>query len=154
MLRTHPETHPSVVSILRQAEQSIVGTQYCFDFDEGISVLESRVRTASVKVRVLLDKNQQSSTTPSCKTQLEKVKRLQAWGVEFKMFKPPGAGFACLHAKTWLCDGLVYVGGSANFTNNSLNNSQENIVIIKEDEFVTSYLAWFEGLWARAEEVP
>ena len=143
-----------MISILRQAEQTIVGTQYCFDFDEGISALEGRVRSANVKIRILLDKGQQSSSKPSCKTQADKVKRLQAWGVEFKMFKPPGAGFASLHAKTWLCDGLVYIGGSANFTNNSLNNSQEHVVIIKDNEFTTKYLAWFEGLWAIAEEVP
>ena len=49
------------------------------------------------------------------------------------MFKPPGAGFATLHAKTWCCDGEVYLGGSVNFTYNSIENSFENLVIAKAE---------------------
>ena len=61
--------------------------------------------------------------------------------------------YGSVHAKTWVCDGQVYVGGSANFTRNSLTNSQENVVIIKSDSVITSYLVWFEELWALAEEI-
>ena len=81
------------------------------------------------------------------------MKQLQTWGIEFKMFKPPGTGWGSMHAKTWVCDGEVYLGGSANFTNNSMTNSLEHVVIVKDDAFITKYLEWFEGLWAIAEEI-
>ena len=129
----------------------MVGTQYCFDYEEGISILESK-RRQNVQIRILLDKGQ-FQTKKSCRSQVENVKSLQNWGVEFKMYKPPGSMYGCLHAKTWVCDGQVYVGGSANFTRNSLTNSQENVVIIKSDCVITSYLEWFEELWGIAEDI-
>ena len=153
VLRHSPHAAPAILSILRQAEQTIVGTQYNFDYEEGISVLESK-RRQNVQIRILLDKGQ-FLRKKSSKDQAEKVRSLQEWGVEFKMYQPPGSLYGCLHAKTWVCDGQIYVGGSANFTRNSLTNSQENVVIIKldpeSDTVIAPYLVWFEELWAIAE---
>ena len=129
-----------------------MGTQYCFDYEDGISILEDKRRSQNVQIRILLDKEQHVAKR-SCRSQLEKVKSLQTWGVEFKMYKPPGSMYGSVHAKTWVCDGQVYVGGSANFTRNSLTNSQDNVVIIKLDSAITSYLEWFEELWAIAEDI-
>ena len=109
-----------------------------------------------MQIRILLDKDQHV-TKKSCKTQRSKVKSLQYWGAEFKMIKPQGGMYSAMHAKTWVCDGQVYVGGSANFTRNSLTNNQENVVIIKldpeSDTVITPYLVWFEELWAIAEDL-
>ena len=69
------------------------------------------------------------------------------------MHKPPGAGFATLHAKTWCCDGEVYLGGSVNFTRKSVENSFENLVIVKDVPVITKYMEWFESIWAVAEEL-
>ena len=105
-----------------------------------------------MQIRILLDK-EQHTTKRSCRRQSEKVNLLLEWGVERKMFRPLGAGFPCVHAKTWVCDGEVYIGGSANFTNNSLKNSLENVLIIKDETMITQYLEWFENLWSISEEV-
>ena len=69
-----------------------------------------------------------------------------------KIHKPPAGGYASLHAKTWLCDGLVYLGGSCNFTRNSLTNNVENLVIVKSEQEAQSYLNWFEELWPSVRE--
>ena len=58
-----------------------------------------------------------------------------------------------MHAKTWLCYGLVYLGGSANFTNNSFSNNIENLLIAKTEEVLFAYLQWFGTNWAVAAEV-
>ena len=151
LLKPSPHAGPAILSILRQAEQTIVGTQYCFDYSEGISILESKLRQR-VEIRILLDKGQ-FLKKKSCASQVEKVRALQEWGVGFKMYTPPGSLYGSMHAKTWVCDGQVYVGGSANFTRNSLTNSEENVVIIKSDSVIMQYLEWFERLWALAEEI-
>ena len=154
-LKHYPHAASAILSILRQAEQTIVGTQYNFDYEEGISVLEGK-RRQNVQIRILLDKGQflKKRAIPD---QVERLRSLQEWGVKFKMYKPPGSLYGCMHAKTWVCDGQVYVGGSANFTRNSLTNCQENVVIIKldpeSDTVITPYLVWFEELWAIAEDL-
>jgi len=58
-----------------------------------------------------------------------------------------------LHAKTWLCDGLVYLGGSCNFTRNSLTNNVENLVIMKSEPEALKYLDWFEDLWKNSTDI-
>ena len=69
------------------------------------------------------------------------------------MLKPEGGSFASLHAKTWVCDGEVYLGGSSNFTNNSMTNNIENLLVVKSEPVITKYMEWFERVWAIAEEV-
>ena len=54
-----------------------------------------------------------------------------------------------MHAKTWALDGRVYLGGSPNFTTNGLERSEEQMVIVKDEPFLASYMDWFEGLWAQ-----
>ena len=139
-----PEIHYAVQKILSLAEQTVYGTQYCFDDPVGCAVLQARLR-AGVEVRLLLDYNQQKK--PSCSHQHLRVNDLKEWGAMVKIHKPPAGGFASLHAKTWLCDGLVYLGGSCNFTRNSLTNNVENLVIVKSEREAQSYLNWFEELW-------
>ena len=56
-LKTGVDAGYSLCQVLSQAEQSIVGTAYCFDYPEGCRALAGRQR-AGVKVRVLLDYGQ------------------------------------------------------------------------------------------------
>ena len=45
------------------------------------------------------------------------------------------------------------ITGSPNFTNNGMENSEEALTIIRNEEYVTTYLEWFERLWRVAEVV-
>ena len=58
--------------------------------------------------------------------------------------------FRCLHAKTWLIDEVVYIGGSSNSTQHSLSNNEENLLIIEEDGVIAKYLGWWATMWQSA----
>ena len=68
-------------------------------------------------------------------------------GVAFKTLDISERGrYAILHAKSFVFDGQVYMGGSANFTNNACV-SEENLLILKDQQIISDHLAWFEALW-------
>ena len=72
-------------------------------------------------------------------------------GIEFKALDlSMRSRYAILHAKTFAIDGQVYIGGSANFTNNSCN-SEENLVVVRDEKVVFDYMNWFDALWTSAE---
>ena len=102
-------------------------------------------------MRIVLCKRQ--ALSPSSRRQEERVRSIIQEGAQVRVCDPDnGSKFGVMHAKTWLIDGEIYIGGSSNFTDNSLMNSIENCVVVKQEEFVATYLDWFEGLWARAED--
>ena len=146
-LKTGVEVGYSLCQVLSQAEQSIVGTAYCFDYPEGCRALAAKQR-AGVKVRVLIDYGQHRK--PSCVNQPARVQELQEWGVEFETYRPPAGDKSCMHVKSWVCDGEVFIGGSVNFTRNGIENNVEHLIITKDEESITAYLEWFERLWLEA----
>ena len=73
--------------------------------------------------------------------------QLLEWGVEFRTYSPDRGRFAIMHAKSWAVDGSIALLGSANFTNNGMENSEEVLAVIRNDGYITDYLAWFERLW-------
>ena len=58
-----------------------------------------------------------------------------------------------MHAKSWVIDGTTVITGSPNFTNNGMENSEEVLTIIRNEDYITNYLEWFERLWRVAEVV-
>ena len=139
-----PNIGPTFVAVLSRAESSIMGTAYCFDHAEGCNVLR-RKRQQGVEVRIILDGGMWKS--PSCKTQPQRIKELLREGAQIKTLdlEHRQTKYAILHAKTWCVDGLTYLGGSANFTNNACH-SEENLLIIRDPQFLADYMNWFETL--------
>ena len=81
------------------------------------------------------------------------MRALLEWNAEVKGVRPDSnAKYGIMHAKTWLIDGEIYIGGSSNFTNNSLTNSIEQCIVLKQDHVTATHIEWFEGLWARATD--
>ena len=74
-------------------------------------------------------------------------------GIEFKTYRPPVGEYGSMHAKSWVCDGEVYLGGSVNFTMNGINRNEEHLLIIKDEEVVMTYLEWLEPLWLAGRDV-
>ena len=146
----YPHIGYTVCKELRKAEQCIVGTAYCFDYSEGIRILSDK-RRRSVSVRVLLDETQYKK--PSCKRQPESISHLLEWGVEFRSYKPDRGSYAVMHAKSWVVDGATVITGSPNFTVNGMENSEELLTIIRNDDYISEYLAWFERIWRIADTV-
>ena len=124
----------SLCEQLGRAEQSIVGTAYCFDYPEGCQVLAAR-RRAGVNVLVLLDHGQHLKC--SCVNQPARVAELMKLGVEFKTYRPPTGDKSCMHVKSWVCDGDVFMGGSVNFTKNGIQSNVEHLIITKDEESIT-----------------
>ena len=139
-----PNIGQKLVELLGRAEQSVVGTAYCFDLEEGVEALHQLAQNG-IAVRVLLDAGQRAK--PSCRQQSPRVCQLLGAGVEFKELSLKSRGeYAILHAKTWAIDGSTYIGGSANFTRNACR-SEENLVIIRDEKFLNDYHVWFCQLW-------
>ena len=141
---------PTIDNLLCRAEGDVIGTQYCFDYTEGVQILLGLLRR-NIRVRLLLDKSQVVS--PSSSRQKERVKALLDWDAEVRGVRPDNnAKYGIMHAKTWLIDGEIYIGGSSNFTNNSLTNSIEQCIVLRQDHVTATHIEWFEGLWARATD--
>ena len=51
-----------------------------------------------------------------------------------------------IYQVNWAIDGTVYIGGSANVTGNACRG-EENLVVVRNDDFLTKYLEWFWRLW-------
>ena len=147
-------TYPHVGSVmcreLDRAEQSIVGTAYCLDYAEGIQVL-SRKRADNVSIRIIIDQGQ--CANPSGRRQIGSILHLMQWGVEFRKWKPDRGKFAIMHAKSWMIDGSIALIGSVNFTDNGVNHSEELLTVVRDDDFITPYMEWFERIWAIASVV-
>ena len=143
-----PFISETFVRELGRAESTIRGTAYCLDHEEGCEVLLDKIRQG-VTVRIILDHRMWA--TPSCRAQPRKVGALLAEGAKIKTLDLNKRGdYAILHAKTWCVDGLTYLGGSANFTNNACK-SEESLLIIKDPEFLTEAMNWFDDLWENPE---
>ena len=81
------------------------------------------------------------------------VEELRLAGCELRQYKPEGAGFTSLHAKSWLLDNAVVLTGSVNLTSNGLGRNKEHMLRITTPSVVRSFAEDFEGLWAMAEPI-
>ena len=81
------------------------------------------------------------------------VEELRLAGCELRQYKPQGAGFASLHAKSWLLDNAVVLTGSVNLTSNGLGRNKEHMLRITTPSVVRSFAEDFESLWAMAEPI-
>ena len=83
---------------------------------------------------------------------------VEQWVKEISSKTNTGAGILYVHNKFFLVDPLekipVVVTGSANFSNSSITNNDENTLVIKGDQrvadiYLTEYSRMFEHFWPR-----
>jgi len=140
----YPNVGQSFIDVINAAESSIVGTAYCLDHEEGCAALRRKAEQG-VEVRLLIDYGKWRS--PSSRMQPERINSLLRAGAAIKTLNVTERGrYAILHAKSFTVDGLVYMGGSANFTNNACV-SEENLLILTDSQIFMDYLSWFERVW-------
>lgn len=89
-----------------------------------------------VDVKIILDAN-------SASTRNTKHQHLRNSGIPLKFENYAGK----LHSKTILIDDEYLIMGSMNFSNSGENKNDENVIIIKNSEFVKSYKEFFIYLW-------
>ena len=70
-----------------------------------------------------------------------------------RIHKPPGGGFAVLHAKSIVIDRRTLLTGSVNLTHNGFENNLEHMFKINVQSTVQQVLQHFEDTWNGAEIV-
>ena len=67
--------------------------------------------------------------------------------------KPSGSGFACMHVKAWIVDGVVLLTGSCNMTHGGLDHNAEHLVKITNKTCLDKAKMDFEAEWSRSKPV-
>ena len=68
-------------------------------------------------------------------------------GCQVKAYFPGGNGFASLHMKSWLLDGVVLLTGSMNMTNQSLDYNVEELIVITDADVCRQHMEHMEAMW-------
>ena len=75
------------------------------------------------------------------------VKTMMVRGCKVKTYYPGGNGFASLHMKSWLLDGVVLLTGSMNMTTQSLDYNVEELIVIMDAEICRQKMELMEAMW-------
>src|SRR5208283_527354 len=131
-----------IMSVMREASSSIDAALYRFNHPGLAQALEEAVQRG-VRVRLLVDGNKykESRTTQEL---------LSGATIPFRLaFGRQGRG-SKMHHKFVIVDQQTVLTGSYNWTPESEDENQENLVILRDAYSVDAYTQEFEALWAGA----
>jgi phosphatidylserine/phosphatidylglycerophosphate/cardiolipin synthase-like enzyme len=77
---------------------------------------------------------------------------LKLWGVKIRVRTPAKGIMSAQHEKVWLFDHNLLFLGSANATENSLNNCEETNVAITDHKCIEQWAEHFLKLWNTAQD--
>ena len=146
---TDGDIYPAHTNAFEDTKFSFDGTQYMVDDKHLIVLLCRKMRDEKVKGRMILDKSNYSKSS-TWGSECPMVEELRLAGCELRQYKPQGAGFASLHAKSWVLDDAVVLTGSVNLTSNGMNRNKKHMLRISTPSVVRSYAEDFEDLWDKA----
>jgi phosphatidylserine/phosphatidylglycerophosphate/cardiolipin synthase-like enzyme len=142
---------PAILQDLEKVERTICGFQYQLDHQDIIAEMILRISRYGVQSRLILDKD--NFYNSSCVRQSARVNELFRAGGLFRIRKPRGGKYACVHIKCLIFDEEVMLSGSMNLTHNGLQNNKEHLYRLSEPDFIGEALADFEKEWLLAEPV-
>jgi phosphatidylserine/phosphatidylglycerophosphate/cardiolipin synthase-like enzyme len=131
-----------IMSHLHEASRSIDGALYRFNHP-GLAEAMEEVAERGVRIRLLVDGNKykESRTTQEL---------LSGATIPFRLaFGRQGRG-SKMHHKFVIVDQQTVLTGSYNWTPDSEDENQENLVILRDAYSVDAYTQEFEALWAGA----
>jgi phosphatidylserine/phosphatidylglycerophosphate/cardiolipin synthase-like enzyme len=131
-----------IMSHLHEATSSIDGALYRFNHP-GLAQAMEEVAERGVQIRLLVDGNKykESRTTQEL---------LSGAIIPFRLaFGRQGRG-SKMHHKFVILDQQTVLTGSYNWTHESEDENQENLVILRDAYSVEAYAQEFEALWAGA----
>jgi phosphatidylserine/phosphatidylglycerophosphate/cardiolipin synthase-like enzyme len=131
-----------IMSHLHEASRSIDGALYRFNHP-GLAEAMEEVAERGVRIRLLVDGNKykESRTTQEL---------LSGATIPFRLaFGRQGRG-SKMHHKFVIVDQQTVLTGSYNWTPESEDENQENLVILRDAYSVDAYTQEFEALWAGA----
>ncbi len=141
---------PMVTEVIAKIQKSFKGMQYVLDHTDLCLTLTLKA-SKGVKGKLIFDR--ENFFNSSCARQPARVAELFKEGVEMRVCKPKGAGFACMHVKSWIFDEKVLVDGSCNLTHNGLENNVEHMFKITNPECVRRASESFDEVWKMSEPV-
>ena len=153
----NPLIEGQVAEFIRLSEERISACLYSLDNAVIVSGLVRRLKQATdgrPEVRLVMDKHQMLN--PSCSRQLRQVLAVVEWGGSVRMRRPYGGSAAFMsaqHEKSWLFDDGMVVVGSANATDNSMNNCEEAVVCTRALKAADAAREHFGRLWGDSEPV-
>jgi hypothetical protein len=141
---------PMMKEEIDKIEHSFYGMQYVIDHTDCCLLLTVKA-SQGITGLVLLDRD--NFYDSSCARQAARIHELWKQGVQFRLVKPKGSGFACMHAKSWIFDDKVLVTGSCNLTHGGLENNVEHMYKIATIGVIQQLKQSFLSLWETATEV-
>lgn len=124
-----------IISEIGRAGKSIDIAMYTFTSREIAEELV-RAKDRGVRVRVVLDKGQETQT-------YSKSRYLIKRGFDVKYH----AGSGIMHNKFAIIDGAVLITGSFNWTPTADRKNEENLLLITDPGIIKKYQERFEYLW-------
>ena len=150
---TKPHLADFVLRNLSGAKDSIRMFCYCADYEPGFNVLKARCG-AGVRVRMIFDAEQFWSSYSSCRRQFCRCREALEADIEIRTLRPVSAkGAPAMHSKGLILDGSTALIGSANFTENGLIHSEEQICRIDSAAQVDAIVAHWEKAWRESRPV-
>jgi len=131
-----------IIGHLQEATSSIDGALYRFNHP-GLAQAMEEVVERGVRIRLVVDGNKykESRTTQEL---------LSSGVIPFRLaFGRQGRG-SKMHHKFVILDQQTVVTGSYNWTHESEEENQENLLILRDEYSVEAYSQEFEALWAGA----
>jgi hypothetical protein len=142
---------PAILQDIEKVERTVCGFQDQLDHADIIAELALRIGRYGVQGRLILDKD--NFFDSSCARQPARVNELHRAGCLFRVRKPPGGQYACVHVKCLILDEKIMLSGSMNLTHNGLQYNKEHLYRMSEPSFIGEALADFEKEWLLAEPV-
>lgn len=127
-----------VLPLIKQAKDSVHFMTFAFTHDDmGEELVRQSRRGVDVK-GVFESRNATSEHS--------EIHRLYCNGIDVRKDGNP----ATMHHKVFIIDGKIVVTGSYNFSNNSENTNDENLVFVSNYDIAETYQEEFEKVWAEA----
>jgi len=124
---------------IQNAEERIYILIYSFTLDQLTQTIIEKYRQG-VDVKIIMDKGQANSPV---------TKTLKQAGVPLIIKAGSKGGY--MHIKALIADDIVLTG-SYNYSKNATYHSDENFLVIRDNDIVEAHLAKFNQLWG--EELP
>ncbi|MDE2028892.1 MAG: phospholipase D family protein [Candidatus Omnitrophica bacterium] len=129
----------TVLDGINKSQKSIDVAMFYFT-SKAIAQALVAAKGREVKIRIILDKNQEQETFSKSRYLIKK-------GIEVRYYQGEGL----MHNKFAVIDGRLLITGSFNWTPTADWQNEENMIVIVNNEVVKKYQQRFAVLWKPAE---
>ena len=129
---------PAIINEVQAARSTIRFMAFSFTHDDLGSAMLNRARQG-IQVEGVFELR-------GSETQYSELRAMFCAGLDVRQ---DGNGFT-MHHKVVIIDNTTVITGSFNFSDNAVTSNDENLVIIKDPDLVSQYIAEYERVKSRA----